>query len=115
VPSGTGSWLVHVAVGGLTDAAGNSNGAVLGNYRLRDTGSSENDGARVLGGTVTATLTYPDSSTHQATMTFDASQDAYVTTVPSGTGSWLVHVAVGGLTDAAGNSNGAAIDATATR
>jgi hypothetical protein len=90
-------------------------GTITAGYRIRDLDSNPSDGAKVMGGTVQATVTDPDTTTESVTLTWNATAKAYVGQVKSGTGAWGVHVAANGVSDASGNSNGQAFDAQATR
>lgn len=96
----------------VTDAQG----TVSENFRLRDEDASPGDGARVRGGSATGTLTLPDASTRGVTLTWDAARSSFVASgVPVQAGTYSLEVLAGGLTDTAGNTNGAPVTVTFTR
>ncbi|PZR11169.1 MAG: hypothetical protein DI536_18715 [Archangium gephyra] len=80
------------------------------NFRVRDADADPREGARVKGGTVNATL-----NGAATTLTWSDTERAYVSEPQSSAGLFTVEVAANGLTDGAGNHNGLALSATATR
>lgn len=91
----------------------NAVGETVGNYRLRSLDGDPSVGIATSGGTVTALVTSPDLST--ATVTLTWSNGAWRGQVKALAGTTRVSVAVDGLVDGVGNTNGATLELAATR
>ncbi|MBL8951934.1 MAG: hypothetical protein JNK82_14220 [Myxococcaceae bacterium] len=81
----------------------------VGNYRLRDFGSTAADGALARGGAATARLTGPDGVATTSALVWSETAEALVLELPQATGRWVVEVAPRAFTDGAGNTNGASV------